>query len=131
MLKSYNYIGKHKLTIPNNFKWPREPNLFLDLSGSDIIIEKNTCISSGVNIFTHSHQFDNEEWRDLKILKFDNPTILKRNCFIGINSIILFTCKYIGISSVIGAGSVITKNIPDYEIWAGNPAIKIGNVNKK
>jgi len=27
-----------------------------------------------------------------------------------------------------GAGSVLTKDIPDNEIWAGNPAKKIGNV---
>lgn len=28
----------------------------------------------------------------------------------------------IGKHSVVGAGSVVTKNIPPYEIWAGNPA---------
>ncbi len=28
--------------------------------------------------------------------------------------------------AVVGAGSVVTKNIPSYEIWAGNPAKKIG-----
>ena len=29
---------------------------------------------------------------------------------------------------MVGAGAVVTKNIPDYEIWAGNPARKIGAI---
>ncbi len=31
----------------------------------------------------------------------------------------------VGNGCVIGMGSVVTKNVPDYEIWAGNPAKKI------
>ena len=31
--------------------------------------------------------------------------------------------------SVVGCGSVVTKSIPAGEIWAGNPAVKIGEVN--
>lgn len=44
--------------------------------------------------------------------------------FIGGNSIILKGVK-IGKNSVVGAGSVVTRDIPDGEIWAGNPARKI------
>lgn len=28
----------------------------------------------------------------------------------------------IGDGAIVGSGSVVTKNIPAYEIWAGNPA---------
>jgi len=41
--------------------------------------------------------------------------------FVGMNSIISKPCS-IGCGVIIGAGSVITKDIPDYQIWAGNPA---------
>ena len=32
----------------------------------------------------------------------------------------------VGNGAVIGMGSVLTKDVGDYEIWAGNPAVKIG-----
>ena len=32
----------------------------------------------------------------------------------------------IGLGAVVGAGAVVTKSVPAYEIWAGVPARKIG-----
>ncbi|WP_291866331.1 acyltransferase [Maribacter sp.] len=49
------------------------------------------------------------------------PIIIKDNAFIGAHSIILKGVS-VGVSSIIGAGSVVTKSVPDGEIWAGNPA---------
>lgn len=49
---------------------------------------------------------------------------IEDGAFIGGNSIILKGVK-IGKNSVVGAGSVVTRDIPDGEIWAGNPARKI------
>ncbi|WP_298440452.1 acyltransferase [uncultured Ferrimonas sp.] len=37
----------------------------------------------------------------------------------------------IGDHAVIGMGSVVTKAVPEYEIWAGNPAVKIGDRREK
>ncbi|WP_278436984.1 acyltransferase [Muribaculum intestinale] len=47
--------------------------------------------------------------------------IIKRGAYIGANTII---CKpvTIGENAIIGAGSIITKDIPANEVWAGNPA---------
>ena len=47
-------------------------------------------------------------------------TLIKKGAVIGSNSTILPVI--IGENSLIGAGSVVTKNIPDNEVWAGNPA---------
>jgi acetyltransferase-like isoleucine patch superfamily enzyme len=47
--------------------------------------------------------------------------IIEDNVFIGAHSTILKGVT-IGKNSVIGACSVVTKNIPPNEIWAGNPA---------
>lgn len=49
------------------------------------------------------------------------PVTIKDNVFIGTSCITLKGVT-IGENSVIGAGSVVTRNIPDNEIWAGNPA---------
>ena len=49
------------------------------------------------------------------------PVVIKDGAFIGAHCIILKGVS-IGEKSVVGAGSVVTKSIPDGEIWAGNPA---------
>lgn len=44
-----------------------------------------------------------------------------KGAFIGIGAIICNSVK-IGENSVVGAGSVVTKDIPANQVWAGNPA---------
>ena len=43
------------------------------------------------------------------------------DCWIGVGSTILKGVN-IGDGSVIAAGSIVTKSIPSFEIWGGNPA---------
>lgn len=59
------------------------------------------------------------------------PIKIEDYAFIGGSSIILKGVT-IGKNSIIGAGSVVTQNIPENEIWAGNPAryIKTLGINK-
>lgn len=47
-------------------------------------------------------------------------TLLKQGCSLGANSTILPVM--IGRFAMIGAGSVVTKNVPDHALFAGNPA---------
>lgn len=53
------------------------------------------------------------------------PVYIGNGVFIGMNCLILKGVK-IGENSVIGAGSVVTHDIPANEIWAGNPAKLVG-----
>lgn len=48
--------------------------------------------------------------------------IIGNDVWIGSRAIILGKCKSIGHGAVIGAGTVVTKDVPDYAVVAGNPA---------
>ncbi len=58
------------------------------------------------------------------------PTRVKKGASIGSNATILCGIS-IGRGSIIGAGSVVTRDIPDNVIAAGNPARVIRKVNEK
>lgn len=57
------------------------------------------------------------------------PYIIKRAARIAVG-VIFLPGVIIGENSLIGAGSVVTHDVPDREIWFGNPATKHGNVPK-
>lgn len=59
---------------------------------------------------------DGRDWRD-RFVKIN----VGRNVSIGTNATILGGVT-IGDRAMVGAGSVVTKDIPDGELWAGNPA---------
>ena len=50
------------------------------------------------------------------------PLYICSDVWIGARVIVLPGCKRIGKGVIIGAGSVVTKDIPDYAIVGGNPA---------
>lgn len=67
---------------------------------------------------THSNL--NKDWSVVD----SKPIIIKDKAWIGFNSIILKGVT-IGEGAVVAAGSVVTKDVPDYAIVAGNPAMVI------
>ena len=84
--------------------------------GSHVNCGGNVCIWD-----TDFHPLDPELRRIHMIAEINtDPIIIEDDVFIGAGSIILKGVK-IGARSVIGAGSVVSKNIPPDEIWAGNP----------
>jgi acetyltransferase-like isoleucine patch superfamily enzyme len=92
----------------------------IDYSGN-VIIEDNVWISQRVIIETHSHQVKTKK------LKKDHPIktsqlILKNDCWLGANVFISENVDYIGQGAIVGAGSVVTKNIPNWAIATGIPA---------
>ena len=55
--------------------------------------------------------------------------LLKRGCKIGANSVIMPGIT-VGGNAIVGANSLINKNIPDDETWAGSPARKLRSNRK-
>jgi UDP-2-acetamido-3-amino-2,3-dideoxy-glucuronate N-acetyltransferase len=58
------------------------------------------------------------------------PTCVKRGASIGSSATILCGVT-IGEHAVVGAGSVVTKNVPPYAVVAGNPARVLKTIPKK
>lgn len=52
----------------------------------------------------------------------ENPLVIGNDVWVGDGVTILPSCKYIGNGAILGAGSVITKNIEPFTVVAGNPA---------
>ena len=44
--------------------------------------------------------------------------VLRENCFIGAFSTLMPNCS-VGKNSIVAAGSIVTKHIPDNEVWGG------------
>lgn len=85
-----------------------------------ITLEKDVFSGHNVALLTGSHDYRlfGEE-RKASTLKA--PIHIKEGAWIGSFAIILGGVT-IGKHSVIGAGAVVTKDVPDYEVWVGVPA---------
>lgn len=58
------------------------------------------------------------------------PILVKRGAAIGSNATILGGVT-IGEAAMVGAGAVVTRDVPDYEIVAGSPARRVGDVRRR
>lgn len=54
-----------------------------------------------------------------------SPLLIEDDVWIGNNVVILPGCKFIGRGAVVGAGSIVTRDVAPYSIVAGNPAKKM------
>ena len=72
---------------------------------------------SKVNLITINHDPDPAN----RSATYGRPIVIEDKVWIGINSTILPGIK-IGYGAIVGAGSVVTKNVPALAIVAGNPA---------
>jgi maltose O-acetyltransferase len=95
-------------------------NCFLDGAGN-LEIGDNCLLAQNVSIFTANHRFNRTDI-PIKNQGYDKrPVVIGSDVWIGANVIILPGVK-IGNGCVIGAGSVVTKNIPNLSVAAGVPA---------
>jgi acetyltransferase-like isoleucine patch superfamily enzyme len=92
-------------------------------SRSSITIGERTLIGGNVRIFDHDfHALDLQHRHSAKGEGVKTrPVLIGNDVFVGTNAIILKGVT-IGDRAIIGAGSVVGKDVPEDEIWAGNPA---------
>ena len=101
--------------------------LFTESIGTEpylISIEDNVVVAANVRFITHDIScFRMAHYLGIDRTEVDKvgSIVLKENCFVGAFSILMPNSS-VGKNSVIAAGSVVTKHIPDNEVWGGNPA---------
>lgn len=101
------------------------------IAANSIIIGNNVLMSERVIILDHMH-----EYKDVTKAVIDQPIIgkgkiiIEDDCFIGANSVIMGNIR-IGKHSVIGANSVVTKDVPAFSAVAGSPAKVIKKYDPK
>lgn len=94
-------------------------HVFIDYSG-EVIIKNGVKLTNGVAI--ESHHRDLEAYNKGKDVNIGTKLIIEENAYIGTRAIILDSCNYIGKNARIGAGAVVTKDIPDNSVAVGVPA---------
>lgn len=87
----------------------------LMMSSGGITIDDDVMIAANVQLISNNHDLDTRSV--ITCL----PIHIKQNCWIGAGATILRGVT-IGKNSVVGAGSVVTKDVPDNVIVVGNPA---------
>ena len=102
------------------------------LTASKVTIEENVLLASYINILGENHSINPESEKKYgcqPLISF--PISIKRGAWIGQNVTILTKKNglVIGERSIVGAGSVVTKDVPDYCIAVGNPAKIIKRYN--
>lgn len=124
------YIGKNCIMTYRNIS-----------IGNDVYIGANACLQSehgkieignkvmfgpGVHIHGGNHKFDvvGMYMKDIEKTEDDGVVKIDDDVWIGANAIILCGV-HIGRGSIVGAGSIVTKDVPPYSIYTGAPACKI------
>lgn len=95
------------------------PGCYFQAIGN-IILGKGCYVAPNVGIITANHLFN-----DLTKHSLPKEVIIGKNCWIGMNSVILPGVK-LGDNTIVGAGSVVTKSFEEGNcVICGNPAKKI------
>lgn len=100
-------------------------------TGGHVVIGRYCSLAKNIHYFGANHPMDHASTSpyfynrrfgfDVKDVERSTLTI-DHDVWIGYGTIILSSCKTIGNGAVIGAGAVVTKDVPPYTIVAGNPA---------
>lgn len=93
-----------------------------------IYVGDNTMIAPNVILASAAHLLDPEERR--KGYQYNQPVHIGKNCWLGAGVIVVPGVS-IGDDTVIGAGSVVTKDIPSGVVAVGNPCRVIKEIKRE
>lgn len=105
----------------------------IDTGHADMItLEDGVSVAGGTRLLCHQRDFsDYFVGGDYNALAYSiKPILLKKGCLIGMESIVLPGIT-VGEGAIVGAGSLISKDIPAWTIATGRPAKVIKNIPPK
>ncbi len=98
------------------------------MTGGSIVCEERVTIGHHVTMGANSiitdtdfHPLDPDQRRDSPQEGATKPVVIEDDVFIGMNALILKGVR-LGKGCVVGAGSVVTRDVPPYQVVGGNPA---------
>lgn len=100
------------------------PGVMLDMAAS-IVLEAEVVLAPRVMILTHGDV--GQRLLASYIVRKEGSVICKRGCWIGAGAVILPGIT-IGEGAIVGAGAIVTRNVSDYTVVAGNPALEIRKI---
>jgi acetyltransferase-like isoleucine patch superfamily enzyme len=113
--------AKSNLTIEDNSQINRD--VLLDFTGH-LHIKKNVLVSEGAILYTHSHGYDPRS------IPTPSSLIINDNVWIGTRAIILPSVNTIGARSIIGAGAIVSKDVPADTIVISQPQRMLNKVKE-
>lgn len=114
-----NVVISPGVSIGNGVKIQNNVSVYTGVICEDDVFLGPSCVFTNV-INPRSFISRKDEFR---------KTLIRRGASIGANATIVCG-NTIGEYAMIGAGAVVTKDIPPYSLWAGNPARQIGWISK-
>ncbi|MCC8128574.1 MAG: acyltransferase [Clostridiales bacterium] len=96
-------------------------NVQIDYVGG-VVIGDDVWISEGAKVLTHDHNLGPER---VELTPESMPVshlIIGDGAWIAARAVILPSCNYIGKNAIVGSGSIVTHDVPDNTVVAGNPA---------
>jgi len=115
-----NVLVSSQAVLGNNVKVQNNVSVYTGVTCEDDVFLGPGCVFTNV-INPRSFISRKEEYR---------PTLVKKGATIGANATIICGIT-IGEYAMIGAGAVVTKDVPDYALIVGNPGKQTGWVNKE
>lgn len=108
-------------------------NVRIDTGHSDMItLEDSVSVAGGTRLLCHQRDFSNYfVGSDYMKLGYSiKPIVLKKGCLIGMESFVMPGVT-VGEGAIVGAGSLVTKDVPAWTIATGRPAKVVKEISHR